>query len=270
MRQTEQLLRRAAHCVLGYRTSRGPAVSSTIFWWDGAGLWVPAFADATMTEALRRDGRCAIWIPPDDGGSGVALEATARTYDLGDPLSLALHFPPVSAALVALALKHRQVLAGYLRDVPRILRPGPSTVAVVIRARVDRLRGIRPPAVGGGIGPALPSVVPADIRRAVTGTREVTLAWLERDTLRLEPAVWDAGLRLETAAGSTPRDSATACVLASAAVEPRQVPTTGLVLSGRLRDRARLEPVLAAWWHGVTAGSAELVPEPAGGIELPD
>jgi hypothetical protein len=118
------------------------------------------------------------------------------------------------------------------------------------------------------VAPALPAVVPGDVRRAVTGERHVVLATgVPSGTVTITPAVWGAGLSLQVPAG----DSLPAGVPATVYVgtDPRRRPTqvVGLSLAGEV-DGQRLRPSRATWWEGFDLTTVDL-PQTSS-VVLPD
>lgn len=272
MAATDELLANAAHCTLAYRVENGPALTPLACWSDGGGLWMTTSRHAAKVTALRRDPRCAVWIPPPDGdGAGVVIDGTARIYDRSDPVGFALHAPPIAAALAALALTHRAALTGYVRDLPKIPAQWLPQSRVLIRVRIDRARSRRAPDDVRGVGPVLPTEVPSAVRRALTGVRHVTLATMRDDVLTVQPAVWSAGFQLHVRTAVLPGADTPACVTVDHAPGQRPSTKVGLLLRGTIDRDMRLHPVRASWWEGFSGDSAALrAPTSASGIVLPD
>lgn len=272
MPPTDSLLASATRCQIAYRVSDGPAMTPMACWSDGGGVWMTTSRTAAKVTALRRDPRCALWIaPPDPTESGVAVDGTARIYDLSDPLGLALHAPTISAALAALAVVHRSSVGGYVRDLPRLPVDWMPQRRVLIRVRVDRARSRLSPQRATGVGPVLPAELPAAVRRAVTGTRFVALALQHGDVLTVQPAVWGAGFRLDVGAGAVPEAQTPACVVVDADVEPRPSGRLGVLLRGHIDRGFVFHPHRAVWWDGFTSEALPVrAPTSASGITLPD
>lgn len=272
MPSTDTLLADADHCQVAYRTADGPAMAAVLCWSDGGGLWLIPSRHAAMVPALRRDPRCAVWIDPPQGAhTGVAIDGSARIYDMSDPLTLALHAPTISAALAAMALTHRSTLAGFVRDLPRQRGGALPQGRVAIRVRIDRARARQVPERVTGVGPVLPTAVPSGVRRAVTEVRRVTLVMQWGESLGVQPAVWSAGFRLDVGATVVPAAETPACVVAERHDDVRPSNRVGLLLRGTVDSRFRLHPTQASWWHGAEQGTAGLdAPATASGLVLPD
>lgn len=272
MAASDTLLAQATRCLVAYRVSDGPAMTPMACWSDGGGLWMTTSRRAAKVRALRRDPRCAVWIEPDDPAEpGVAVDGTARVYDLSDPIGLALHAPTISAALAAMAVTHRAALAGYARDLPQLPARWMPQGRVLIRVRVDRARSRLGPQRRTGVGPLLPSELPAGVRRAVTGARLVTLAMQRGDALVVQPAVWNAGFALDLGVGAVPDGRTPACIVVDAHDQPRPSTKVGVLLRGHVDDGLVFRPRRAVWWEGFDASAGPIQPPTsASGITLPD
>jgi hypothetical protein len=272
MAASDTLLAQATRCLIAYRVSDGPAMTPMACWSDGGGLWMTTSRRAAKVTALRRDARCALWIEPADPAEpGVAVDGTARVYDLSDPIGLALHAPTISAALAAMAVTHRAALAGYVRDLPQLPTRWMPQGRVLIRVRVDRARSRLAPQRRSGVGPLLPSELPAGVRRAVTGTRLVTLAMQRGDTLVVQPAVWNAGFALDLGVGAVPGGRTPACVVVDAHRQPRPSTKVGVLLRGHVDDGLVFHPRRAVWWEGFDSSAGPVQPPTtSSGITLPD
>ena len=272
MPSTDTLLSHADRCMVAHRAADGPEVTPVACWSDGGGLWLTAERRGGMVAALRRDPACALWIAPPAGrAAGVAVDGTARVFDVSDPLGLVLHAPTVSAALTALALTHRAQLAGYLRDLPGAARAWLPPGRVLVRVRVDRARSRLLPEPVSGVGPVLPTELPAAVRRGLTGVRRVALATVRGAALTVQPAVWSAGFQLDVGATVVPEAPMAACV--AVAQEQAQDPANrvGLALHGTVDSAFRFRPVRATWWQGLSSASTELrAPVASSGLVLPD
>lgn len=268
----DTLLMYADRCLLAYRVADGPAMTPVACWSDGGGLWLTTSRHAVKVAALRRDPRCAVWIEPQAGSdAGIAIDGSARIYDLSDPVGLALHAPTISAALAALALTHRSALAGYVRDLPRLPSAWMPQRRVLIRVRIDRARSRMAPQHVTGVGPVLPTELPSGVRRALTGARHVVLALQRGDALEVQPAVWGAGFQLDAGAGVVPDADTPACIAVDQHVDARPTSKVGLLLRGTLDSGFRFRPTRATWWEGFSVGSSALrEPATASGIVLPD
>ncbi len=266
------LLARATRCLIAYRVRGGPAMTPMACWSDGGGLWMTTSRQAAKIAALRRDPRCALWIePPDATEPGVSIDGTARLYDVTDPLGLALHAPTISAALAALAVAHRDTLAGYVRDLPRLPARWMPQGRVLIRVRIDRARSRLAPQRYSGVGPVLPTELPAAVRRAVTGRRVVALALQRGDVLTVQPAVWGAGFRVDVGASAVPDALTPACIVVDAHDEPRPSTRLGVLLRGHVDSGFVFHPQRAVWWDGFSCDAVPVQPPTsASGITLPD
>jgi hypothetical protein len=270
--ESPDLLAEAGRCLLAVRGRRGPLLAPMAFWWDGAGLWMSTPAASTKIALLRANPECAVWVPPlRDGEPGALVHGEARIFGLGDPFSLALHGPSISGAVLALATRNAAQIFGYVQDARHVpVRFWPRN-RVVVRVAARRILGIQPPPVGPGIAPPLPTAIPPDVRRALSGQRRVSVAAVHGDVLNVAPATLGAGFSLAFADGHQP--PAGARLAATVDVEPGHRPTTvvGLVLHGRHEPAGAMVVERATWWHGFELATAD-VPQTAGprGIELPD
>jgi hypothetical protein len=272
MPSTETILANAEHCLLAHRTPVGPVMTPLACWSDGGGLWLVTSRQTLDVEALHRDPRCAVWIqPPPGADAGIAIDGSARSYDTSDPVRLALHAPTVSAALAALALRHRSAIAGFVRDLPRTSRALTPQHPVLLRVRIDRARSRMVPQHVTGVGPVLPTEVPSAVRRALTGVRHVALTLLRGDALVVHPAVWSAGFQLDVGAGLVPPADTPACVAVDRHVAGRPAARAGLLLQGTVDSGFHFRPSRATWWDGLAVGRATLrEPTAASGIVLPE
>lgn len=272
MVSTDTLLANAQRCVLAYVTDDGPAMMPAACWSDGGGLWLTAYRRSAMIGALRRDPHCAVWIePPTVSDRGVAIDGTARIYDLSDPVGLALHAATISAAMAALALTHGSQLTGYVRDLPQLPQGWRPRSRTLIRIRIDRARARLAPQQVTGVGPVLPTEVPSSVRRALTGVRHVTLAMQHADTLTVQPAVWGAGFQLDVGASAVPEPNTSACITVMRQEDMRPSWKAGLILRGTLDSGFRFRPVHATWLEGLRDGFSQLRdPSTPSGIVLPD
>jgi hypothetical protein len=253
-----------------------PRVVPAPSWFDGAAVWLAAPYDDELTTALRRDAACAVVLPVLPGGEGADGRVTVavgrgRVYSPEDPVGLVLHAPAMLAAGVALALRHSAGLPRWVaraaRDPERLGRLG-QLDRVVARVALDRVRTLDPPAAPPGIAPALPTVVPAEIRRALSGIRQVVAITHEDASLTVTPAAWSVGyaLALPPSVRLTP-----GVPLTVAAEVPSETPgpVAGLALSGTVGAGPALLPRTVAWWTDGTRGTAQ-VPAPRGAVTLPD
>ncbi|MBA3372662.1 MAG: hypothetical protein H0T98_03960 [Euzebyaceae bacterium] len=264
-------LEAAQWCTLLLGTARGPRVAPMACWADGAGLWLATPADSATVAALRREPEC-LTLVGQGADRAVVLRATARVYGLHDPLGLLLHSPIVSAAMAALGVNHADSVLDYVAEAARVpARRLPRNPVAIRLALREPPPPDDPAEEEGGIGPALPSVVPADVRRALTGVRHVVLASGEtgggrHGSLVAGPAVWGAGFTL-----SLPprRQLATGTpVMAIATAEAGGKPA-GIALGGSLGPGPALRAQQVTWWRGAHAETVD-VPPVASSITLPD
>lgn len=264
----DDVLTRAPRGALAYLRGRDPLLVPVAFWWDGKHVWLLAGADDPHTQALQHDPACALWVAPTTrGGDGVAGRGRARLFTARDPAALALHGAAITAAVGALGVKHAGALVGYAQDVARLPVRRLLRERVVVRVALEDLQPLRPPPLGTGIAPALPPVIPAEVRRSVAGKRHVTLA-VGGDGLQVTPAVWSAGFRVQTPAGVTvPRD-APAAVLVDGDAARRPSDFVAITLAGGV-VHGRFTSQLATWWHGFDVQQRE-VPTAVEPLRLPD
>lgn len=249
----ESQLENATRCLLAYHGTEGPQLVSTPCWSDGDALWIAAQASGGMIAGLRQAPTCGI-------GIGLALLAsgTARVFGPHDLFGLIAHGLTVCAAMAALSVRHpREVARGWLL--------GGSSRLAAVRVGIDRAWAVEPPAPPPGIAPGLPEVVPADIRRRLSGLRHVLVAAGSTDGIRVTPAVWGAGFVLDAGAGyPLPADPGAPLAVAVTA------DGVGVTLTGDLDGRRALRPCHAAWWGDGRTGSAALPTLPRGAVQLPD
>ncbi len=249
----ELALGRGSRCLLV--TRQEPIAAPLAYWFDGTSAWMAPPASSPFVAALERDPGCTLWV------DGILAEGVARVFSLRDPLGLAIHSPTLAAAMAALATTNASTIAGYVQGAarqPSRLRPGNR---VGLRVSIADAERAGPPPMPPGIAPALPTVVPADVRRALAGRRDVLLATAEGVTR----AMWAAGFTL-TVPNGFPLEPGTEAVAALDA------DGLGISLAGTVTPGPALRPQHASWWHGFAVAEAG-VPEPAatpGGITLPD
>jgi len=266
----EELLARATRCALAARGADGPDVAPMVFWWDGAALWMAASAARVHAAGLRGDPRCAVYVPPlAEGEPGAVAHGSARVYSLDDPVGLVLHTPVISAAMAALAARNAGSLLGYVRDAPHLPHRWWPGTRVVLRVPVEHLAGVEPPAVAAGVAPALPTVVPADVRRAVAGARRLVLAYADGD-LQVTPAVWAAGYRLTTPPALRPPPGVRAAATLDVASTARPRRAVGVTVLGTIAPDGHLRPERVTSWHGFDTATVAVPRPTAGGVTLPD
>lgn len=250
-RRGDEALVEGSRCVLAAFGERGPVVSPMAFWFDGAALWMSTPADSVKVRALRRRPDCAVYVPPaedQDGAPGAVATGTARIFSLADPRGLAFHGAVVSAAMAALAARNAGSVLGYVRNATRIPARFLPQQRVALRVTLSRLRGARPPEVGRGIAPALPTAVPADVRRLLAGRRRVVVAAQEADRLVVAPAVWGAGFALVTPP-TLPLPVGVPGAVVVDVDDDGPTDVAGLALRGLL-EAGRLVPERVTWWRG--------------------
>ena len=259
MADPHDVLYSSSRCVLAFSGKRGPLLSPMAFWFDGSSLWMSTPAVSVKASALRRRPQASVYVPAaGDVGEGTLLAGRARIYGLHDPLGLAVHGAVVSGAMAALAARNAGTILGYVQDarlVPARFRPRNR---VAVRFAIDEARPVRPPEIGPSVAPALPTVIPGDVRRAITGERRVVLATgLPSGTVSITPAVWGAGFSMQLPAGETlPEDGPAAVYVGT---DPRRRPTQviGLSMVGEV-DGQRLQPRRATFWEGFDLTTVDL------------
>lgn len=266
----EDVLARASRCQLGAGGER-PDVTPMVFWSDGAALWMTAPAATVRAAGLHDDPRCVAYVPPvDEAGHGVVVHGAARVYGTQDPLGVVLHTPTISTAMAALAARNAGALLGYMQDAALLPRRWLPRNRVVLRLVVESATAVEPPAVPTGVAPALPTVVPADVRRALAGVRRLALVYADGARLQATPAVWSAGYVLRTPPALRPPPGARVAAAVDTDRSPRPTRAVGLTVHGRIAEGGRLEPERVTSWHGFDSETAA-VPRPApGGVVLPD
>ena len=272
MPEMPDVLDRAARCVLAFGGRRGPVLSPMAFWADGASLWMATPAQSVKAVALRDRPECAIHVPAPGGlGDDAVLSGHARVFGVHDPVGLALHGPMISAAMTGLASRNAGTILGYVQDVRHVPQRFRPHNRVVVRIRIQTSRMVPSAQPGPGISPALPSLVAPEIRRALAGLRNVTLATQDlHGQVLVGPAVWDAGYALEPLDGLPLADGAPAAVHIGADPEGRPTNVVGVTLVGVLRG-GRLEPTRVTWWDGFKLRTADVPPPTTrSSVVLPD
>lgn len=301
---TDDLLRDASRCVLALSGSGvewgAPVLSPMAFWYDGSAVWMTTAATPATRAGPRRGVPCAVYVPPVGGSRhGVVIGGEARVHSLDDPVGLVLHSAPISAAMTALVAKNLPAMPGYARDLARAPEQWQPRNRVILRVGAASLRSAPLPVAGRGVAPALPDVVPADVRRAVAGRRYVVLATGTEEDLHIQPAVWGAGYQLQTAAGAGTAAQKPATVAVDASfvdadfrdadsrdADPREADADaesgranvgrrlgearGVAVHGFLGPDLRLRAERVTWWRGFEVESAAIPTPPAGGVVLPE
>ncbi len=236
-------LQNTTRCLVGFRALDAPQLGSVACWSDGEALWIAVPVRSSLAAGLRAAPSCAIGI-----GAGMVARGAVRVFTPDDVVGLLLHGPVVTAAMAALALRHpREVTRGW--------------PLVPARIAVDEATAVEAPLPPPGIAPALPEVIPADIRRDLSGIRQILVATEGHDGVQLAPATWGAGFTIDPAA----RSMRGAPVAAAA-----MVADSGVVLTGEMDARGRLRPTHASWWGGGRSGATPLPAAPRGAVQLPD
>ncbi|MPZ89567.1 MAG: hypothetical protein GEU81_16190 [Nitriliruptorales bacterium] len=257
--------------------ARAPIVAPATYWFDGRAAWMTTAADSDRTAALSRDPRCALYVPPADGGAddagrvGALAAGRARVFSLGDPLGLTFHAPPIALAMTALAARNAASLVRRAQAAaPRV--PGrliPQN-RVVVRVIVDDAHEVLRLPAQPGIAPPLPPVAPADVRRVIAGRRQVLVAAEEGDRLVIAPAIWGNGFALALAPGSRLPAGATATAALDVSGGPGD--GVGLAVHGRLTSAPALQAERVTWWKGARLQTADMPPagRQSGALTLPD
>ncbi len=262
----------ASRCLVALPGRRGaaPDVVPAPAWFDGEALWVAAPAGDGLAATLDRQPGCAVVLPAAADRGAVVAVGNARVYSPADPLGLVLHAPTVLAAGAALALRHAGRLPAWLRHAaaaPEKLLPRDRVVA---RVALGRVRTVTSPTPPPGVAPALPTVVPPEVRRGLAGARDVVLLTAGAGGLVVTPAAWSAGFGLTLAGGAR----LPAGVDVTAAVEVPTPdgpgPVAGLALAGTVGPGPSLHPRRARWWTDGVRGEAQVPPARTGALVLPD
>lgn len=266
----ERLLDDAKRMVLAWPGLDGPRLAPMAFWWDGRHLWLSTAASAWKVKAFDADPACVVWVPPTaEGRPGIHLRGRARVFHPGDLVAMATHGAVVAAAQTALAVKNSASLVGYVADASRIPARWMPTRRVMIRIAVDDRFAVEPPAVGPGIAPALPTVVPPEVRRLLAGERRVALATSTDGGLGLLPAVWGAGWAVDLPVGAHIPDGTSVAAVVDHDPGFRPTETAGLSVRGTWRA-GRIAPDSVRWWHGFDQGTAGVQAGPVDPIVIPD
>ncbi len=272
-------------CWLALSGARGPLLTPMAYWSDGDALWLYTRGGSVKVGVLAREPSCAVYVAGLDGG-GVLLRGRARIHSPTSPRSLVFHGATAATAMAALAVRNAASIVGSVQDGPQLAlrrpqrgptrpqRPLPAprhlvpSGRVVVRIGIDEAESVGPPLDAPGIAPPLPTVVPAGVRRALAGRRDVVVAVGPAGALAVAPAVWGpaagVGFSLSLPGGrALPQGSRAAAALD---VDPGGRPSAvaGLSVSGAVVD-GRLRADRVAWWRGFAAQSADLRAAVAGG-----
>ncbi len=270
----DRLLDDAKRLVLAWPGRKVPLMTPMAFWWDGQHIWFSTAGDSVKARALRRDGTCAMYVPPlTDEGTGRLLRGRARVFHPGDPLGLAMHSGFLAAAQAALMVKNAPSMMGYVVDAAKVPARFLPARRVLVRVTVTSQEEVQPPAVGKGIAPALPTEVPPEIRRTLSGDRRVVLATQVDGDLGLMPAVWGAGYTLSLPTGARVPDGATTTVVLDHDPGFRPTDVAGVSMSGTVAaagPQQKLTPTKVRWWSGFQLDTAELSGRATDTIVIPD
>ncbi|MGI9015981.1 MAG: pyridoxamine 5'-phosphate oxidase family protein [Euzebya sp.] len=270
----ERLLDDAKRLVLAWPGRTVPLMTPMAFWWDGHHVWLSTSGASLKARSLRRDGACALWVPPADGDDdGILMRGQSRVFHLGDPVGLTVHAGFLAAAQTALMVKNVPSMMGYVADATKIPRTFAPANRVLMRVTIESSEVVAQPPLGKGIAPALPTEVAPEVRRQLAGQRRIVLATQIDGGLGLMPAVWGAGYSLTVpyGMGLMPNTVATAVLDHDPGFRPTEV--MGMSLSGRVvpgGPTPRLEPDKVRWWSGFRLHVAELSGRNADTIVIPD
>jgi hypothetical protein len=271
---TERLLDDAKRLVLAWPGRTVPILTPMAFWWDGQHVWFSTSGDSLKARSLRRDGACAMYVPPlDEDGTGIVLRGTARVFHPGDPVGLAIHSGLLATAQAALMVKNATSMMGYLVDAARVPSRFQPHNRVLVRVTVDERSEVEQPPVGPGIAPALPTEVPPELRRTLSGRRRIVLATQVDGGVGLLPAVWGAGYSLTLPAGAAIAQGTHVNAVIDHDPGFRPTEVAGIALSGTVAPAGpsiKLVPDKVRWWSGFTLDSAELSGSATDTIVIPD
>jgi hypothetical protein len=274
----DRLLDDAKRAVLAWPGRTVPLLAPMAFWWDGHHVWVSTPGDSAKVRALRADPGCRLYVPPDDGAAGptaagALLTGRARVFHLGDPLGLGIHAGVLAAAQAALMVKNAPSMAGYVVDAGRVPTRFLPVNRVLVRITVEDRVDVVPPPPPPGIAPALPTAVPPEIRRKLSGRRQVVLATQVDGGVGLLPAVWGAGFALTVPAGMRVDEGTPAAVVLDHDPGFRPTEVAGVTLSGTVRRRGPqvvLDLTRVRWWDGFHLDAAEVTADRTDTIVIPD
>lgn len=262
-------------CWLALSGARGPLLTPMAYWSDGDAVWLYTPRRSVKARVLAREPSCAVYVPGPDGG-GALLRGRARIHSPTSPRSVVFHGATAATAMAVLAARNVGNVVGYVQDGPRIPAPFLPPGRVVVRIGVDKAEMIGPPRAEPGIAPPLPTAVPADVRRALAGRRDVVVACGPVGAVAVVPAVWGpdaAGFALSLPVGRALASGARAAAALDVDPGGRPSAVTGLSVSGVFVD-GRLRADRATWWRGFGAESVDLPPSragrPFGAITIPD
>ena len=261
-----RLLDERTHCLLAFAGGRGPAVVPLAHWHDGRALWATLAPDGEAARRLADASACTVWLT--DPGRVLTSAGEARVFRLDSPVRLALHAGPISGALAALAVRNAGTLLASARH--RLLVPDRWRVPsrVVLRVVLGPTWSLPVAAGDAGLPPPLPTVVPADVRRAVAGQRAVVLV-RGRGRPDVTPALLGPGFRLTVAGTPVPEIDGPVAVVAGPPPEAGWHRARGLALHGTVAG-GRLIPDRATWWRDGAVDTAAVARGYQPGVVLPD
>lgn len=263
------ILDAAGHCVLAFAERGEPVLVPMPFWSDGSALWLSLQSDSREVAALRRNATSAVYIARDEDTVATVVRGQPRVFGLHDPVGLALHGAVISAAMAALVARHAGEVAGFVQDASRVPARLLPRNRVAVRIPIDARQETPRPDPGPGVAPALATVIPASVRRAVAGRRQVALATIFSGRLDVGPAAWSAGYRMIAPPQRRLDIGAPAAVLVHSDPQNRPTATAGLVLTGVLQSGGTFKPERATSWSGFELRTVD-VPAERRGIVLPD
>lgn len=238
-------------------------------WFDGDALWMAARAESAEVTALRDHPECVVVLAPAEGAPGMAADGHARVFTAASPVRFALHGPAIATALSALAVRN----VGTLVTLASQAAAAPARWApqhhVVLRIALADVRSADVPPTPAAVGPPLPTALPADVRRRLSGTRIVMVVW-DEPPLRVVPASWGPDLQLffEHHRPRPAPGQRVAALLDADADKPAE--GVGAALHGHVSADGTLQPDRATWWRGLDAHTADVAPPSSAGIVMPD
>lgn len=264
----ERLLDDAKRMVLAWNGATGPVTAPMAFWSDGRHLWCTTAASAGKVAALERDPQCVAWVAEEEG-PGLVVRGRARIFRPTDVVAMATHGAVLAAAQAALAVKQLPSVAGYLVDAAKIPARWAPARRVTLRITVEEQTRVVPPSLGPGIAPALPTLVPPEIRRLLSGARRVVVGVGVDGWLGALPAVWQPGYALQLPADAAIPDGAAVSLVVDHDPGFRPTEVAGVELRGTYRA-GKVQPARIRWWLGFESGSADMPASPVDPIVIPD
>jgi hypothetical protein len=266
----QTMLDERRRCLVGYAGPSGPVLSPMAYWSDGDHLWMTTSGSAMKARRFLDDPVCELLVPGGQDEPTVTARGRVRIFRPGDPLGLLLHSAAISGAMAALAVSNASSMWGYVQDVATVPSRWAPHNRVVLRVSIEDVAVVDPPPQTPGVAPALPSVVPSRVRRALSGQRRVSVA-VGGPPLRLLPARWGAGYVLTPPAGESLPAGSRVAVVVDQDPEGRPTGVLGLCLRGEVDARGALRVERVTWWEGFRLETADMPPEAAvSGIVLPD